>query len=135
MAARHLDAALRTGLADAPRVHGRLAEVLLLFGRRDDAVEHLKAESDADPSRLLALAELLAAVGRTADAETAYRRSATYLQDKLRETPADWEKRRRLALALVRSDAAATAREVLRRGPARRPGCGGGPDAVGTAGP
>ena len=116
VAARHLDAALKTGLGDAPRVHGRLAEVMLLFGRRDDAVRHLKAESAADPSRLLALAELLAAVGRDADAETAYRRSAAYLQEKLLEDPADWPTRRRLALALVRSGSEAAARDVLRRG-------------------
>ena len=126
-AAQHLNAALRTGLNDDPRVHGRLAEILLLFGRRDDAVRHLKAQSAADPSRLLAYAELLGAVGQAADATNAYRRAAAHLTGEVEEAPADWPARRRLALALVRSEQAPRAREVLRRG------LRGGSDPAGAA--
>ena len=127
VAARHLQSALGTGLNDDPRVHGRLAEILLLFGRRDDAVRHLKAQSAADPTRLLAYAELLAAVGREADSKNVFRRASTYLTETLAKNPADWDVRRRLALALVRSGSEATARDVLKRG------LRGAPDRTGAS--
>ena len=115
-AAGHLNAALRTGLADAPRVHGRLAEILLLFGRKDEAVEHLKAQSEGDPDRLLAYARLLDDLGRTVPAEAAYRQAAAHFGEVVRDDPADSLARRRLAVALLKSGSPAAAREALERG-------------------
>ena len=115
-AVQHLRAALATGLGEAPRVHRRLAEILLANRMFAEAVPHLEAAAEEEPPLLMDLGRVWDALGRGAKADAAYRRAAAHYTEVVRADPADREARLKLVAAEFGAGRRAAGEDALRRG-------------------
>ena len=117
----YLRGALGSGLSEHPRVHRRLAELILLAGFPAQAEPHLAAAAAENPALHADHALLLERLGRGPKSQAAYRRAVAFLSDAVAKDPADRSARRQLAMTQAKTGDREAAERTVRAGLAGDP--------------
>ena len=116
-----LRGALASGLGEHPRVHRRLAELILLAGFPAQAEPHLAAAAEKNPALHADHALLLERLGRGPKARAAYRKAVAHLTGAVARDPADRSARRQLAITQAKTGDREAAERTVRAGLAGDP--------------
>ena len=117
----YLRGALGSGLSEHPRVHRRLAELILLAGFPAQAEPHLAAAAAENPALHADHALLLERLGRGPKSQAAYRKAVAHLTDAVAKDPADRSARRQLAMVQAKTGDREAAERTVRAGLAGDP--------------